>query len=68
MESEEYGEGKQGLMIENIPYHLENMVEAANGSGSLGFADDVTADGSSKMTSGIYRAIVSVQIQVLQKW
>ena len=36
---------------------------AANGTGSLVFIDDVTADRSSKMNSEVYRAILSAHIQ-----
>ena len=36
---------------------------AANGTGSLVFIDDVTADRSSRMNSEVYRAVRSAQIQ-----
>ena len=36
---------------------------AANGTGSLVFFDDVTADRSSRMNSEVYRVILSAQIQ-----
>ena len=36
---------------------------AANGTGSLVFIDDVTADKSSRMNSEVFRAILSAQIQ-----
>ena len=36
---------------------------AANGTGSLVFTDDVTADRSSRMSSEVYRAKLSAQIQ-----
>ena len=36
---------------------------ASNGTGSLVFIDDVTADGSSLMNSEVYRNILSAQIQ-----
>ena len=36
----------------------------ANGTGSLLFIDDVTADRSSRMNSDVYRAILSAHIQL----
>ena len=36
---------------------------AANGTGSLVFIDDVTADKSSRMNSEVFRAILSAHIQ-----
>ena len=36
---------------------------AANGTGSLVFIDDVTADKSSRIHSEVFRAILSAQIQ-----
>ena len=36
---------------------------AANGTGSLVFIDDVTADKSSRMNSEVFRAILSDHIQ-----
>ena len=36
---------------------------AANGTESLVFIDDVTADRSSRMNSEVYRALLSAQIQ-----
>lgn len=39
---------------------------AANGTGSVMFIDDVTADRSSKINSEVYRAIISAHIQMLQ--
>ena len=36
---------------------------AASGTGSLVFIDDVTADKSSRMNSGVYKALLSAQIQ-----
>ena len=36
---------------------------AANGTGSLGFIDNVTVDRSSRMNSEVYRAVLSAQIQ-----
>ena len=36
---------------------------AANGTGSLAFIDDVTADKSSRMNSEVFRAILSAHIQ-----
>ena len=36
---------------------------AANGTGSVVFIDDVTADKSSRMNSEVFRAILSAQIQ-----
>ena len=36
---------------------------AANGTGSLGFIDDVTADKISRMNSEVVRAILSAHIQ-----
>ena len=36
---------------------------AANGTGSLVFIDDVTADKSSRMDAEVYRALLSVQNQ-----
>ena len=36
---------------------------AANGTGSLVFIDDVTADRSSRMNSEVYRATLPAQIQ-----
>ena len=36
---------------------------AANGTGSLVFIDDVTADKSSRMNSEVFRAIVSAHSQ-----
>uniref|UniRef100_A0A667YPJ5 Transposase n=1 Tax=Myripristis murdjan TaxID=586833 RepID=A0A667YPJ5_9TELE len=35
----------------------------ASGTGSLVYIDDVTADGSSRMNSDVYRAILSAHIQ-----
>ncbi len=36
---------------------------AANGTGSLLFIDDVTADRSSKMNSEVFKAVISAHIQ-----
>ena len=36
---------------------------AANGTGSLVFIDDVTADKSSRMNSEVFRAMLSAHIQ-----
>jgi len=36
---------------------------AANGTGSLVFIDDVTADRSSRMSFEVFRALLSAQIQ-----
>ncbi len=64
---EEYGEGKELLMILSIPPHQWSMVGgsvmawacmAASGTGSLVFIDDVTADKSSRMNSEVFRAII----------
>lgn len=52
----EYRERKQGLMIQNIPHHLLNMIVlvcvcvCASGTESLVFNDYVTANKSTKMT------------------
>ena len=42
-------------------YHLSN--EAANGTGSLVFIDDMTAGRSSGMNSEVHRGLLSAQIQ-----
>ncbi len=69
MGREEYGEGKELLMILSIPPHQWSMVVvawacmAASGTGSLVFIDDVTADKSSRMNSEVFRAILSAHIQ-----
>ena len=42
-------------------YHLSN--EAANGTGSLVFIDDMTGGRSSRMSSEMYEALLSAQIQ-----
>ena len=39
------------------------MALADNGTGSLVFIDDVTADKSSRMNSEVFRALVSAHIQ-----
>lgn len=36
---------------------------AATGTGSLGFIDDVTADGSSRMNYAVFRAVPSAKNQ-----
>ncbi len=68
MGREEYGEGKELLMILSIPpssvKHGGGSVMAwacmaASGTGSLVFIDDVTADKSSRMNSEVFRAILS---------
>ncbi len=69
MGREEYGEGKELLMILSIPPHQWSMVVvawacmAASGTGSLVFIDDVTTDKSSRMNSECFRAILSAHIQ-----
>lgn len=51
------------------PHHLSNMVEEtarecipASESGLLVFIDDMTAEGSSRMDSEVYRVMISAQI------
>ncbi len=69
MGREEYGEGKELLMILSIPPHQWSMVVvawacmAASGTGSLVFIDDVTTDKSSRMNSEVFRAILSAHFQ-----
>lgn len=54
--SEEYGEGKEPIMIRSTAPHLMAYVcIAADGTGSLVFIDDVTADKSSRMNTEMYR-------------
>ncbi len=72
MGREEYGEGKELLMILSIPPHQWSMVVVVSWrghvwlpveTGSLVFIDDVTADKSSRMNSEVFRAILSAHIQ-----
>ena len=52
------------LLIQNIPLKcMAWAYMAANGTGSLVFIDDVTADKSSRMNSEVFRAIISAHIQ-----
>ena len=55
---EKYGEGTEQLMIQSTPDYLSNTMEgvlwpgpkiAANGTGSLVFIDNVTADSINEM-------------------
>lgn len=52
--------GKEEFMIQSIPHHLSNVVdltcEAAGGTESLGFTDDVAADRSSRLSSKVSSA------------
>ena len=71
MGREEDGEGKEQLMIQSHHiifqawwrHSMALACMAANGTGSLVFVDDVTADNSSRIHSEVYRAILSAQIQ-----
>ncbi len=72
MGREDYGEGKELLMILSIPPHQWSMVVVVSWRGhvwlpvelvSLVFIDDVTADKSSRMNSEVFRAILSAHIQ-----
>lgn len=49
MGTEKYEEGQENLMIRSTTHHLPNLMrqwvcKLANGSGSLLFIDDLTAD------------------------
>ncbi len=71
MGREEYGEGKELLMILHTTSSVKHgggsvmawACMAASGTGSLVFIDDVTADKSSRMNSEVFRAILSAHIQ-----
>ncbi len=71
MGREEYGEGKELLMILSIPPHQWSMVVVVSWRGMYGcqwnwfscIIDDVTADKSSRMNSEVFRAILSAPIQ-----
>ncbi len=69
MGREEYGEGKELLMIttSSVKHGGGSVMAwacmAASGTGSLVFIDDVTADKSSRMNSEVFRAILSAHIQ-----
>ncbi len=66
-----YEEGSEQLMIQSIQHHLWNMVSsvmawacmASGSTGLLVFIDDVMEDRSSRITSEVYRDILSAQIQ-----
>lgn len=58
---------KKGTAHElKVPHHQSNMVEAVlgwpRGTGTLVFIDDVTANGSIRINSKVYRAILTPQI------
>ncbi len=72
MGREKYGERKEQLTIQSTPHQVSNMVAAVlwhghmyhcNGTASLVFIGDVTADRSSRMNSEVFKAILSAHIQ-----
>ncbi len=62
MGREKYGERKEQLTIQNTGSVMARACMAANGTGSLVFIDDVTADSSSGMNSEVFKAILSAHI------
>lgn len=64
MGREKYSLEKQGLMIHIIcPTCRTWACMMTNGTGSLGFINEVAADRSIKMTSKLYRDILSAKIK-----